>query len=491
MKRLYLLTLILAAAFHADAQSNNGGQAFTLEQCISYALENSINIKNAALDERIAKARVKETRGIGLPQINASASAQHNRDLPRFFGEKQTVYGFAGKDANGDPIPYDQFLPGLADDDVIAGQNFFQLQNAGNANIGLTQILFNGSYLVGLQAANAYRDLAVKQSNQTKEQIVQQVSKAYYGVLINKDRLSLFESNISRVESLLKTTQAMNENGFVEAIDVDRLKVTLNNLNAEKSKFANLQILSLHLLKFQMGYPMNENLEVTGDIASLSVDENVLQSYTADFDYGKRSDFQLLQANQRLQSLNLKNKHAASLPSLVAFANYGWATQSGTFGGLFKTETNLGEVVGVGPDKWYPVSSLGLSLSVPIFSGLQRTYQIQQAKLELLKVENNFTALKSGIDMEVKQSAIAYLNAITSLKSQNENRQLAENVARVTRIKYEEGVGSNLEVVEAESSLREAQINYYSALYDALVAKVDLDKAYGKLSPSTTTSTNK
>jgi outer membrane protein TolC len=168
---------------------------------------------------------------------------------------------------------------------------------------------------------------------------------------------------------------------------------------------------------------------------------------------------------------------------LVAFANLGYSTQSNDISGIFKTNTTAEFYPGYGPDKWYSFSSFGVSLNIPIFSGLQRTYQLQQAKLSLQKIENGFTSLKSAIDLEIKQSAINYLNAVTTLNSQKENQGLAENVARVTKIKYEQGVGSNLEVTEAESSLREAQINYYAALYDALVAKVDLDKAYGKLNP--------
>jgi outer membrane protein len=488
MKRYLLLLFNLILVTAALAQDEAAVQSFSLDECISYALENSVTVKNTTIDEQIAKSKVKETRGIGLPQIDGSVSVTHNEKLPRFFGTRQGLYGFAAPlDENGEKIPYDEFLPGLKDDDVVAGQNFFQLQNSGNANIALTQIIFNGSYLVGLQAANAYRNLAIKSSNQSKEQVVQQVTKAYYGVVINKDRMKLFDTNIARVDSLLKNTKALFDNGFAESIDVDRIKVSLNNLIAERDKFYNLQTLSVELLKFQMNYPMDKNIEVKDDISTLQVDESVLDNYKVDFDYSQRSDYQLLEANKRLQELNLKNTYAASLPSLAGFLNYGWSTQSGTFGGLFKTESNISDGPLIGPDKWYPVSSLGLSLNVPIFSGLQRTYKVQQARLELLKTQNNYTSLKSGIDLEVKQSSITYLNAIKTMKAQEENRKLAENIARITKIKYEQGVGSNIEVIDAESSLKEAQINYYNSLYEALLAKVDLDKAYGKLQPPSTT----
>ena len=481
MKPFYkILLVVLLLPSLSFAQQSQGTQSFTLEQCIQYALENAVAVKNAAIDEQIADARVKETRGIGLPQIDGTVSVMHNQKLPRFFIK------YDASQASANPFASQLgSVPGIEDQDVVAMQNFFQLPSNGNANVSVNQLLFNSSYLVGLKAASTYRQLSERSTQQTKEQTVQQVTKAYFGVLINKDRMRLFDTNITRVESLLKSTTALNENGFVESIDVDRIKVALNNLKAERDKFYNLQELSSLLLKFQMNYPMEQPLDVTGDIADLQVDENVLSNYALDWNYTQRTDYQLLETNKRLLELDVKNKYSTSLPSLSAFANFGYATQSSNISGLFKTNSNIEDGGGLGPDKWYPTTSFGVSLNVPIFSGLQRNYRIQQAKLSLMKVENQFATLKSGIDLEIKQAATNYLNAIKSLKSQDENKKLAENIARVTRIKYEQGVGSNTEVIDAESSLKESQINYYSALYDALVAKVDLDKAYGKLNPQT------
>lgn len=474
---LLIITLAMPVAGIAQQQAST---SFTLDECVQYALENSTSIKNAVLDEQIANARVKETRGIGLPQIDANIGLLHNQKLPRFYAQY-----FAPKE--GEETLFDlSGVPGIQEGDVVALQNFFQLKSSGNATVSVNQILFNGSYLVGLKAANAYRELSIRSTRQSKEQIIQQVTKAYYGVLINKDRMKLFDNNIARVDSLLKTTQALNKNGFAEGIDVDRIQVTLNNLMAERDKFYNLQELAVHLLKFQMNYPLDQPLDVQGDISSLQVDESLLKNYELNWDYTKRSDYALLEANRNLQQLDVKNKFSAALPSLSAFANLGYSTQSPNIGGLFRTETRgVESTPAFGPDKWYSFSTFGLSMNIPIFSGLQRSYRLQQAKLNLLKIENSFTSLKSAIDLEVKQAAISYLNAIKSLESQRANSGLAENIARITKIKYEEGVGSNLEVIEAEAALKEAQTNYYNALYDALIAKVDLDKAYGKLLPAT------
>lgn len=467
MKRYLILCTMVLHFVDINAQ-NPSTRTFTLEECIQYALENNTLVKNAQLDERIADGRVKETRGIGLPQIDASVGLTHNQKLPRFFGQK----------SSDNPITAE--FPGN-DGDVIAMENFFQLKSSGDAGVRVNQLLFNSSYLVGLQAANAYRDLAVKSAEQTREQVVENVSKAYYSCLINKDRIGLFETNIARVDSLLKTTTALFENGFAEAIDVDRINVTLTNLKVERNRFLRLQEISLELLKFQMNYPMQENIDIEGDISSLEIDADILNEYSASWDYSQRSDYRLLEANKRLQQLDLKNKYAEGLPSLSAFANLGYQTQSPNISGLFTTNTNMPDNGIVGPDKWYSYSAFGLTLNIPLFSGLQRNYRIQQAKLELQKTDNSFANLKSGIDLEIKQVASNYLSAVETAEAQKQNSVLAENIARVTRLKFEQGVGSNLEVVEAEAALREAQINYYSSLYDAIVAKIDLDKAYGKL----------
>jgi outer membrane protein len=206
MKRVFqLLVVVLTLPVIGVAQTSNGS-SLTLEECIDYALANSITIKNAVLDEEIADARVKETRGIGLPQVDASVGLLHNQKLPRFFAqyiapepgqEQQSFFDLSN-------------VSGIQDGDVVAMQNFFQLRSSGNAALNINQILFNGSYLVGLKAANAYRELSIRSTRQSKEQTIQQVTKAFYAVLINKDRMNLFDNNIARVDSLLKTTQALH-----------------------------------------------------------------------------------------------------------------------------------------------------------------------------------------------------------------------------------------------------------------------------------------
>ncbi|UXE68529.1 MAG: TolC family protein [Chryseotalea sp. WA131a] len=475
MKRFYRLVIFTISwgAVTSSYSQEQASASFTLEQCIEYALKNSINAQNAEIDQQIAIARVRETVGLGLPQVSGSVAIQHNEQLRRFFGRYSTsTTGFS-------------FFPptsGANDGDILAQQSPFQLQSSGDAGITINQLIFSGNYLVGLQASKAYKDLSFKTANQTREQIVEQVTKAYYSVLINRERTDLFDSNLARFDSLLRNTIALNKNGFAEGIDVDRIRVAYNNLKSERDKFSKLNSLSTELLKFQMNYPIDKPIDIIGKIEEVKIDSDLV-NYRDGWDYKQRPDYKILEANQRLQQLNIKNQYAGALPTISGFANLGYFTQSNGIGGIFTTNTNVKDNGSIGPDKWYGYSLFGVTLSMNIFTGFQRQFKIQQEKLTLQKIDNGFKSLKQGIDLQTKQASISFENAITSLNSQSENMELASNIARITKIKYEQGVGSNLEVVDAENSLRQAQTNYYSALFDAMVAKVDLDKAFGKLLP--------
>jgi outer membrane protein TolC len=475
MKRFYRVVIFTISwgAVTSSYSQEQASASFTLEQCIEYALKNSINAQNAEIDQQIAIARVRETVGLGLPQVSGSVAIQHNEQLRRFFGRYSTsTTGFS-------------FFPptsGANDGDILAQQSPFQLQSSGDAGITINQLIFSGNYLVGLQASKAYKDLSFKTANQTREQIVEQVTKAYYSVLINRERTDLFDSNLARFDSLLRNTIALNKNGFAEGIDVDRIRVAYNNLKSERDKFSKLNSLSTELLKFQMNYPIDKPIDIIGKIEEVKIDSDLV-NYRDGWDYKQRPDYKILEANQRLQQLNIKNQYAGALPTISGFANLGYFTQSNGIGGIFTTNTNVKDNGSIGPDKWYGYSLFGVTLSMNIFTGFQRQFKIQQEKLTLQKIDNGFKSLKQGIDLQTKQASISFENAITSLNSQSENMELASNIARITKIKYEQGVGSNLEVVDAENSLRQAQTNYYSALFDAMVAKVDLDKAFGKLLP--------
>ncbi|WP_258104838.1 TolC family protein [Marinoscillum sp. MHG1-6] len=475
IKKLIALVVLLGPTM-VMAQGENAATAFSLQDCIDYALQNAIDVQNAKLDEQSAEFKVKETVGIGLPQVTGNVTVQKSPTQQRFFstynppqpGEEQGFSFISEEDA--------QSL-GMEAGDVFAAQNFFQLKSNGNASLGVNQLIFNGSYIVGLQASRAFKELSIRQTSHIEGERAATVAKAYFNVLINEDRLKLFSSNVDRLQVLYDNTVQMQKNGFAEQIDVDRIRVSLNNIESEEENFKNLLNLSISLLKFQMNYPLDQPLELSGtieDVLSMSVSnaEPVL-------DVDNRRDYQVLLANKRLQELNIKNKYAEALPFISGFATLGYSTQSGSFGGLFRTESDFNEVPGLGPDQWYGYSVFGLRLGWNIFTGFQRSYQIQQQKVALAKMENSIDEMENAINIEVEDASSTFSNALEKLDVQRENMELAQRISNITQIKFEEGVGSNLEVVDANNSLKEAQTNYYNALFEAVIAKIDLSRALG------------
>lgn len=466
-----LTLLFIAMSTWLGAQQTT--DRFSLEECISYGLKNNVEVQNARLDEEIATARVKETVGIGLPQVSGSVTVQQSPTQQRFFTQYIPESSFFLTQEQAADL-------GVEEGDVAALENIFQLKGAGDASLSINQLIFNGSYIVGLQASQAYKDLSIKSANQTREEMVMNISKAYYNVLIAQERLLLVDANLGRLDSLYRNTAAMYESGFVEKIDLDRLRVNINNLKVNKQSMENLNNLSTRLLKFQMNYPFEQELLLTGSLESEALQQVEVPDVT-EWEYSNRPDYQVLQANYELQKLNIRNKYAEALPSISAFANLGYSTQSPDFGGIFKTEANFSGNDQIGPDKWYGYSTLGLRLSWNLFTGLQRSYQIQQEKLSLSKIDNGFKSLEKSIELDIQKSRDNLKDALDALDVQSENVALATNIFEITQVKYQEGVGSSLEVIEADTDLKEAQTNYYNALYDAIIAQLELKKALGLL----------
>jgi len=319
-----------------------------------------------------------------------------------------------------------------------------------------------------LKAAATYRELAQKSTTSSKVQVAESVTKAYYSAQVAEERAKLLDLNISRVDSLMRETKAMNESGFVELLDVNRLEVQINNLQTERQKVQNLIELSYALLKYQMGMPANETIKLTDDINNVNVDALRSESANSDLSYENRIEYSLLNTQEKLAGLDLRNVRSGYLPSVSASVGYGYNAGYDKFSQLFT-------------DNWYNNMVLTVNLNIPIFDGFSKRYQINQKKIAIDKVKNSQTLLKQSIDLEANQAGINIKNAFATLETQKRNLTLAEEIVRVSKIKYKEGVGSNIEVINAESSLKEAQTNYFTALYDLMIAKVDLSRAKGEL----------
>jgi len=225
--------------------------------------------------------------------------------------------------------------------------------------------------------------------------------------------------------------------------------------------------LSLTLLKFQMAYPMEEPIRL-----SETLDQVELSTFNlnpkGDFTYANRIEYSILQTQENLAELDLKSIKAGYLPRLLLNANYGYNAGANAFGDLMTKQ-------------WFDNSAITVSLQIPIFDGYAKKYKAVQSENNLQKVRQSYNLLKSSIDMQRSQASITLKNALESMKEQKSNLDLANEISRVTRVKYQNGVGSNLEVLNAESSIKESQANYFTALYNALIAKVEVEKANGTL----------
>ena len=321
---------------------------------------------------------------------------------------------------------------------------------------------------MGLQAAKTYKELSNKNLQRNRIETAVAVSKAYYSVLVSNAQLQLLDANISRLKKSLNDTEALFKNGFVEKIDVDRLKVLNNNLETERENVIGLLALNVNLLKFQMGMPIQIPLTLLDTIDSLQGLEQTALTTAVDTNaYQTRIEYSLLETQKRVNQFDLRRYKSQYLPSLSAFANSSQSFQSNSFSMLFNQN--------------FPATVVGLRLSVPLISGGQKLYQVRNARLQVQKTDNDLVNLRNGINLEISQAQTTYLNGVRSLDNQNRNMELATEVLRVSKIKYEQGVGSSIEVTTAETSLKEAQNNYITALYDLLINKINLDRASGKI----------
>lgn len=433
---LFLLTSLAANA-----------QTYSLKQAVDYAIAHQVQVKNSQIDLQNASAKISEIKAMGLPQVNGSLALTNNIVLQRAF------------------IPAKIFNPAAADGELIAAK--FGVDNSGFASVGLSQLVFDGSYLLGLKASTVYKDLAVKSVTQSKQQVAENVTKAYYGILVNEKRQGLLALNVARLDTLLKETRELNKQGFVEKIDVQRLDVQANNLRTELENVNRLQELSYSLLKFQMGFPMEEPIRLSESLEKVEL-ATFNTNAAGDFNYANRIEYSILQTQENLAELDLKSIKAGYLPRLVLNANYGYNAGANAFSDLVTKQ-------------WFDNAAITVALQIPIFDGFSKKYKAVQSENNLQKVRQSYSLLKSSIDLQRSQASITMKNALESMKEQKANLDLANEISRVTRVKYQQGVGSNLEVLNAESSIKESQANYFTALYNALVAKVELEKANGTL----------
>ncbi|MBX2841393.1 MAG: TolC family protein [Flammeovirgaceae bacterium] len=444
-----LITLLFLSSIQTFGQNADSEEySFTLKECIEYAIVNSATTKNAYLDMELAEGRVKELLADGYPQLNGSLSLTDNFQLQTSF------------------LPADFFPNPPQDAEFVPVQ--FGVRYAGNAGLSVRQLIFDGSFFLGVKAAKTYKQLSQKQYTRTKIETAEAVSKAYYGVLVTKERLELASENLGRLDSLLRQTTAMYENGFSEKLDVDRIQVNYNVSKSQVANFSRLLIAQENLLKFQMGINVKNTLNQKETLKDFTPGSIVFDK--GSFDYSQRIEYSLLQTQRELDHMNIKQYRVKYYPNLYLDAAFGANAGESQRGLLFDPS-----------DGWFSYGFYGLTLKMPIFDGMRKKYQIQQAKIKAQQTENLAFNMFNTIDWEQAQAKIDWESALSTLEAEQENMGLAQDIYNTTKIKFQEGIGQSLDIVNAETSLTDAQTNYYQALFEAMISEVEYLRSIGRL----------
>ncbi|MEM8582819.1 MAG: TolC family protein [Bacteroidota bacterium] len=423
------------------AAQDSSQPVMSLQEAIDYALDNSNSMANARLGIQDAELQIKERLSTGLPNINAGLNFQHYLQVPV------------------QAIPPEFLPPGSEGPTEVS----FLLKNNFTADIGLQTMVFDGSFFVGLRAAREARNYAQLQLDTEARKVKNQVVDAYLPVLLISENLAVLDLNIGNLQTLLNETSALYESGFVELLDVDRLRLSLDNLQTERDNLERQRENVLRALKLALNFPMDQPLSVEDDLDQMSVaveDEDLRGSVP----FTQRPELQLLDRTLALQDLNTELQRSAYLPSVYANAGYQYQYQGNTLSDGF----------------WAPTGVIGLNVNIPIYDFGGRRARVQRAQIERDNVANQRNDLQNLITLEVTNARNSYMAAEQTLEARTRSLDLAQRIYETTQIKYREGVGSSLEVVQAEQALYEAQANELNATYELLVAKEELLQALGK-----------
>ncbi|HRK28155.1 MAG TPA: TolC family protein [Chitinophagales bacterium] len=450
MFRIFKSVSIVLCAFFVFTLSTNAQQADSLSDtlrlglsdAISQALQKNLTRQNNDLDVLYARKQVNILTANGLPQVNANVNYQRFLQLPISLVPAEFFGGTPGEFA-----------------EIAFGTN-----NTIAVNAQASQLLFSGSFFIALQAAKKLVEQAELQIEATENQIRDAIARTYFSALIIQENGVILQKNINVLAQVLTETEAFYKAGFVENLDVDRLQLQLSNLKTQQTALKRQLESVYNLLKLQLVMDLNQPIALTQNLRDF-IDPNDLTRQIDTIAFNNRIELKQLNMSDNLNELGIKQLYATRLPTVSAFLSYERRFQSNDFD--------------VFSDKWFPTAVTGLQVSVPIFDGLSRKNQIAQRFINKKKIQNGRTQLLNSFDLEVAQARIAYQNALEQLKSQEANIALAQKIYNVSLTKYKEGVGSSLELTDAESKLFQNQGLYSQALYNLLLAQTDLRKAMG------------
>ncbi|MBC9914044.1 TolC family protein [Chitinophaga varians] len=427
--------IMLSPPLYAQQPADSVLTSATLQDCIRYALAHQPVLKQSQIDEAITDRTVKSKLADWYPQINLDYNLQHYMELPTsIFGGNATKVGVA---------------------------------NTSTAGFGLNQNIFTRDLLLASNTAKAVRKQSKQNTVRNQIDVVADVSKAYYDILLNSQQIQVLDEDIIRLERSLKDARNQYESGTVDKIDFKRATISLNNARAQQKSARELLTAKQVYLKQLMGYPESAgNVPLVYDTAQMAQLVTGADT-TLTADYQNRIEYQQLQTQQSLQKANLQYNKWSFLPAVSAFVNYNFVWQNQTFSKLYNTD--------------YPNSLLGLKLSLPIFQGGKRIHNIKMAELQLQRVDWDFATLKNQINTQYAQAMATYKSNLNDFNTLKENVAMAQDVYNMLQLQYKEGIKTYLDVLISETDLRTAQLSYYNAMYQVLSSKIDLQKALGTL----------
>ena len=430
-----LIAIILSCSLKGFTQSSQKDSLpnATLDACIQYALTHQPVIQQSLLDEKITQATIRSKLGDWFPQLGLDAYYQHNFKLPtNFFNGAYTANGTS---------------------------------NISSIGISGTQNIFNRDVLLAARSSSDIKKAASQITDSTKIGIIADVSKAFYDVLLTQRQILVLDEDIVRLNRSLQDAYNQYKGGIVDKTDYKRATISLNNAKAQKKQQQDLLTAKYFYLRQLMGYPDSTQLQLQYD--SLQLEREIQFDTLQEINYDNRIEYRLLQTEKTLQEYNLKYYKWGYLPSAYIYGVYNFGYLNSDFGKLY--------------ERAFPNSNIGVQLNFPIFQGTKRTYQVKAAKWQVERLDWEMEMLQSGIRTQYAQALAFYKGNLANYIALKENVQLATEVYNVIMLQYQQGIKTYLDVIIAESDLRTSQLNLYTALYQLLQSKIDVQKALGTL----------
>jgi outer membrane protein len=455
MKKLILITF-LTFAINAKSQESvktesteqtKQSYSFSLEQAINHALINNYTTINAGRDIEAAKKKKWETTAMGLPQINASLDYQNNFELQKSLVPAEFFGGNKG-----------EFV-----------EVAFGTKHNMNARTTLSQLLFDGSYIVALQASKTYLKYYENAKQKTDVDTKEMVINAYGNVLLAQEGILILEKNKATLEKTLFETKETFKNGLIEEENVEQLQITLTSINSNLNYSKRLLDISYKMLKITLGIDVNDEIKLTDKLDDLTLKNLDMAFAQSEFNVTNNINYQMAQNFQEQRELEIKLEKSKALPSLSANVNFGY----NAFGDQFQFFTQN--------QKWLNYSNLGVNLSVPIFSSLARSARTQQAKIALEQAKTQLTETEQRLKLQYATAKSEYEFSIEEYETAKSNLQLSERIEKKQQIKFTEGLSSSFDFNDAQRQLYTAQQKYLQSMVEIINKKASLEKVINKI----------